>query len=231
MNRLPIYATIAVALASGVLAAVATSEVALSTGAVSHPVLGWTVPVILEGGALTAALLAWRRTGAGLKAAPERLALLVLIALAVVVNASHASGEHLLGVVIAACPPLILLASVELLLRNRGEHLESEQRAVKAAAKRERSMSKAPSAPQSAVKAAPQVKAQQGAPKASVALVEAPGGATDWLSLSGDEKRARVSALLAEDPALTGAQLAALVGCGASTARRLLAEVREHRAA
>src|SRR5690606_11830724 len=63
--------------------------------------------------------LAWRRTSVGVSATPERLALLTLVVLAVAVNASHAAGHSLLGVVLAACPPLVLIVSAELLLRNR----------------------------------------------------------------------------------------------------------------
>lgn len=229
MNRLPIAATVVVAVAAATLAAVATRDVAVTTGAVSTPMLGWLLPVIIEGGAVTAALLAWRRTTAGVSARPERLALLILMLLAVCVNAAHATGDALLGVVLAACPPIILVVSIELLLRNRAEmtrvsvrRASTERTPVNSRATGERAKVSTPRRPVS-------TPAASTAPKAvSTPSVDAP---STWATLSRDERAARVQEALATTPDITGAALAAQVGCGASTARRLLAQARDQAAA
>jgi len=126
MQHVPAVATTVVALSAAALAAVATSEMALRTGAVSGPWLAWLVPAVIEGGAICAGLLAWQRTAQGVSAWAERCALMVLTTLAVIVNAAHATTTrsahagaqgHVLGVVLAAAPPLILVGTVELRLR------------------------------------------------------------------------------------------------------------------
>lgn len=58
LDAVPVIATTAVALASAVLAADASREVAVASGAVSNPALAWCVPVIIEGGSVTSGLLA-----------------------------------------------------------------------------------------------------------------------------------------------------------------------------
>ncbi|TGN64216.1 DUF2637 domain-containing protein [Nocardioides eburneiflavus] len=103
---------------AGALAAVATSQVAVDTGAVATPALGWLFPLIIEGGAVVSVVLAWQRTAAGLSAAAEYSALLILLLLTVAVNATHADGSSWFGVLLAASPPVVLAGSVELLLRN-----------------------------------------------------------------------------------------------------------------
>lgn len=126
MRHVPAVATLVVALSAAALAAVATSEMALRTGAVSKPAMAWLVPAVIEGGAICAGLLAWQRTAQGVSAWAERCALGALTTLAVIVNAAHASGStaasvsaqnQILGVVLAAAPPLILVGTVELRLR------------------------------------------------------------------------------------------------------------------
>lgn len=233
-SRLPVIATLAVAAAAGVLAAVATRDVAVATGAVTDPRLAWLLPVIIEGGAVTAGLLAWRRTSVGVSATPERLALLTLVVLAVAVNASHAAGHSLLGVVLAACPPLVLIVSAELLLRNReAVALRAPKRARKPVSTRsERSLVSTERAP--AVSAERRVSAGSERPVVSgerpvVSAERAPevSASTEWASLTTEQKHARVAEVLASTPDVTGAQLALTLGCGASTARRLLAQVRQ----
>lgn len=218
MNRIPAYATLIVAISAGILAMVATSEVAVSTGAVSTPALGWLLPIIIEGGAVTAGLLAWRRTNNELSAWPERLALFVLMALAVCVNAAHADGTAVLGVVLAASPPVVLVVSIELLLRNLAE----KKRAVR---------KRPASAPVKAAAPAPTapVKVASSVAPVKAALVDT--SESPWTALKPAERRALVEEALAADPEISGAALAIQVGCGASTARRLLAQAREQIAA
>lgn len=242
--RLPVVATILVAVAAGVLAAVATRDVAVTTGAVTDPRLGWLLPIIIEGGAVTAGLLAWRRTAAGVSATWERLALLVLVVLAVAVNASHASGDSWLGVVLAACPPLVLIASVELLLRNRETvGLRPARKRASAQTKPAATPSKRPAPlPVERPAAAPskpapaQVSAQTRAVSVSTerprAVSVAPSAPTEqastWQSLSPAERRALAERAVIDDPSITGAAFAERYGCGASTARRMLAEARSN---
>lgn len=118
LNRLPILATLLVALAAGILAAVASRDVAIARGAVSVPALGWLTPVILEGAAVTSALLGYQRSARGERAWAERACLAAMLLLATVVNAAHCSSGDWLGITLSAAPPIVLLTSIELLLRN-----------------------------------------------------------------------------------------------------------------
>lgn len=111
-------AAVVVALGAAALAFRATASVAETTGAVS-PGWGWIVPLVIEAGVLTAAALAWVRSGEGVSAAREVAVMTILLALSVVVNVAHAENGTILGRVIAGVPPLVLLAAVEGLLREQ----------------------------------------------------------------------------------------------------------------
>ncbi|MET3804003.1 hypothetical protein ABIB25_000989 [Nakamurella sp. UYEF19] len=80
---------------------------------------GWIVPLVVEAGVLTSAALAWVRSGEGLGAATETAVMTGLLALSVVVNVAHAAHGTLLGRVVAAVPPVVLLVAVEGLLREQ----------------------------------------------------------------------------------------------------------------
>lgn len=121
LPRLPIIATCLVGGAAAILTAVATHDVVVAHGVVSNSTLGWLYPIVVEAGSVTAALLAWRRTLAGLGAGIERLGLLVLMALAVWTNCSHVAGAEALAMFLAAAPPFVVVSSVELLLRAQRE--------------------------------------------------------------------------------------------------------------
>lgn len=118
-----------VAVGAAALSFRATSEVAESSGAVGHG-YGWIVPLVVEAGVLTAAALAWVRSGEGLPARTETVVMAVLLALSVVVNIAHAAHGTLLGKVIAAAPPVVLLIAVEGLLRE--QRRTAAQRATQA---------------------------------------------------------------------------------------------------
>lgn len=224
LDVVPVAATASVALAAAVLAADASREVAVASGAVSNPALAWCVPVIIEGGSVTSGLLAWRRSRMRQPARPERLTLLVLVLLAVVVNAAHAASSSPLGWVIAAAPPLVLVVSVELLLRNRAaahdvsaavveREREEERRRLEAEQKAERLR-------EQRARTAARRAAEPGKPSSQKSGREpSPTGRP-----SSD--RAAIRKLIDERVPLTGPDVEARFDKKASTARRLLREAR-----
>lgn len=108
---------VVVAAGAAALSFRATADVAEQSGAVT-PGWGWVVPLVVEAGVLTSAALAWIRTGEGTQARTELIVMGALLALSVVVNVSHADGT-VLGKVLAAVPPVVLLVAVEGLLREQ----------------------------------------------------------------------------------------------------------------
>lgn len=194
-------ATIAVAVAAGVLAAVNGHTTALATGAVSHWWLAWLVPVTIEGASLTAALLSVRRRRAGLSTWAERAALLVMLAIATVTNAAHVVSGSVLGVGIEALPPLVLLVSIELLIRA------STTTTV--------------------------ARAKSARPKAVSEPVKARDGAKTNRALRSETEARfeRAVEIVAEQPSISGGQLAERLGVSRSTGSRTLSKVRESMAA
>ncbi|MET3808699.1 hypothetical protein ABIB25_005729 [Nakamurella sp. UYEF19] len=83
------------------------------------PGWGWIVPLVVEAGVLTAAAIAWVRSGDGVTARVETTVMASLLTLSVVINVAHAATTTLLGHVVAATPPLVLLVAVEGLLREQ----------------------------------------------------------------------------------------------------------------
>jgi len=83
------------------------------------PGWGWIVPLVVEAGVLTAAAIAWIRSGDGMTARVETTVMASLLTLSVVINVAHAATTTLLGHVVAATPPLVLLVAVEGLLREQ----------------------------------------------------------------------------------------------------------------
>lgn len=83
------------------------------------PGWGWIVPLVVEAGVLTAAAIAWVRSGDGMTARVETTVMASLLTLSVVINVAHAATTSLLGHVVAATPPLVLLVAVEGLLREQ----------------------------------------------------------------------------------------------------------------
>jgi hypothetical protein len=112
-RTVPLFSSLVVAAASFALSFVALRDVAASTGAVPGH-LAWLVPIVIDGGVMCASAVIWATA-----AMQHRrqlfpfVVVFVLVALSVVVNAAHA-GPSLLAKVIAALPPLVLLATLEL---------------------------------------------------------------------------------------------------------------------
>jgi len=95
-----------------------TADYAETSHAVD-PGWGWIVPLVVEAGVLTAAAIAWVRSGDGMTARVETTVMASLLTLSVVINVAHAATTTLLGHVVAATPPLVLLVAVEGLLREQ----------------------------------------------------------------------------------------------------------------
>lgn len=234
--RIPVIATVLVGLAAAVLAATATADVAVASGAVSAPAFGWLVPMCVEGTAVTAGVLAWQRTAHGVSAGPERLALTALIALAVIVNASH-GGPRPLGMVLAAVPPLVLLLSVEMLLRMIAVSAHGDESAqpgvgaqaaetaatVRSAASTNVATSELSNqpelgAPAVAAVSSPRpmtVRVNSDAPANTVTVPAGP--------LTREERARLVEQMYRENPKIKGTAIAEAFNLGESTGRRLRA--------
>lgn len=217
LDRLAVVVTALVALAAGVLAASHTVDmVEVTTGTTG--LLAWLVPVTIEGGALTAALLAASRHRAELSARFEIAVVLGVLALAVAVNASAASGPWPSeAVVLTATPPLVLALSVHGLVRARAvthvhaERAEAERRERDERDRRERE--KAERAAEASVRRATRRERPTPAPKGS----------------STKPVDARIEEWLAVEPDLTGRQIGERLGVSEATGRRRLAASRARR--
>lgn len=131
---LAVAVTLAVAACAGVMSAITTHAVALTSGVVTDSAEAWLLPVIIEGGAVVSAVVGWTRRRGG---QPARLALSMLaglLILSLIVNARHAwHTRDPFAIFLAACPPVILLGLVEMVLPVR----RRDGRAVPAQPERE----------------------------------------------------------------------------------------------
>lgn len=110
---LPTTSALIVAAASFALSYVAIRDVAADIGAVP-PHLAWLVPVVIDGGIICASVVIWANAQLGQRREPFPFAVVsALVVVSVIVNASHAAATPL-AKVIAALPPLVLLATLEL---------------------------------------------------------------------------------------------------------------------
>lgn len=107
-----------VAVGAAALSFRGTADFAEQSHAVD-PGWGWVVPLVVEAGVLTAAAIAWVRSGDGVTAGMETIVMASLLTLSVVINVAHAAATTLLGHVVAATPPVALLVAVEGLLREQ----------------------------------------------------------------------------------------------------------------
>jgi hypothetical protein len=112
-RTLPLIASLTVASASFALSFVALRDVAASTQAVpAH--MAWLVPIVIDGGVLCGSAVVWAQASMHQRRSWFPVAVVaVLVVLSVIVNAAHA-GPSVLAKVIAALPPLVLLATLEL---------------------------------------------------------------------------------------------------------------------
>lgn len=110
---LPTTSALVVAAASFALSYVAIRDVAAEIGAVP-PHLAWLVPVVIDGGIICGSVVIWANAQLGQRRELFPFAVVTaLVIVSVVVNASHAAATPL-AKVIAALPPLVLLATLEL---------------------------------------------------------------------------------------------------------------------
>jgi hypothetical protein len=110
---LPPFAAFVVAAAAFTLSFVALSEVSVEVAAVpAH--LSWLVPIVVDGGILAGSASLWAASYRQRKRDVSAYAtVIILLGFSVVVNASHA-GDTILAKAIASLPPLVLLATLEL---------------------------------------------------------------------------------------------------------------------
>lgn len=112
-RTVPLIASLVVAAASFALSFVALRDVSADRGAVPAS-LAWLVPIVIDGGVICASAVVWAQAALSRRRTwIPYIVVGVLVALSVVVNAAHA-GDDPLGKVIAALPPLVLLATLEL---------------------------------------------------------------------------------------------------------------------
>jgi hypothetical protein len=196
----------------------AISAFAVATGAFP-PALGWCAPLLVDTFTAAATLVVWSRSLAGLGARYARTLVAAAAAgVSLALNVAHAP-DRLAARLVAALPPLALLAAVELVMseaRRALVHPGAPDRAGVALLD--------PTAASSAVHAAPANAIHEQA-RARAASRSATTGAVD----AGDS-RTRVRALLAREQAggsrLTGKQVAVVVGIKPRRAQELLRELR-----
>lgn len=209
LSRLARVGAAVVGMGAAVLSYRATSAVAAASGAVS-PRWAWLVPVIIEAGMVTAGALAWLRVTAGERGRAETTLAGVLLGLSVVVQIADARAHHatLLGQVLAALPPVVLLGSAEMITR------ECRRTAGRNAAPTPRKAATARSRPRLA---------EEGTPL-SAPVAAAPAL---WAVPPVADRQAAIERLAAEHGGgLTGATVARELGVHPATGRRWLAEWR-----
>lgn len=127
---IPTASAVVVALASFVLSFVALRDVAAAVGAVP-PNLAWLLPLVVDGGVLAGSASLWGASYRKVKR--DKVAYLtvaVLLAFSVIVNMSHA-GSTPLAKAIAALPPIVLLACLELVAAQHREVVVEKVRAAR----------------------------------------------------------------------------------------------------
>jgi hypothetical protein len=200
----------------------AISAFAVATGAFP-PALGWCAPLLVDTFTAAASLVVWSRSRAGLGARYARSLVAAATMVSLALNLAHAPNR-LVARLVAALPPLALLAAVELVMseaRRTLAHPGAPDRAGAALLD--------PTAASPAVLAAPaRAMTRRGAaPIAS--------GLAATRAVDAGDSRTRVRTLLAGEralgPRLTGKQVAAVVGIKPRRAQELLRELRAEAAA
>lgn len=195
----------------------AISAFAVATGAFPAA-LGWCAPLLVDTFTAAATLVVWSRSLAGLGARYARALVAAATAVSLALNVAHAPHQ-LAARLVAALPPLALLAAVELVMseaRRALTHNNAPDRVGTAPVD--------PAAVSAAVLAGP-----AGAITARGAALAAPASAATGADTAGDT-RSQVRVLLAHEqaggPRLTGKQVAAAVGVKERRAQELLRELR-----
>jgi hypothetical protein len=206
LRALTILLVLGVAGLAFVVSFEAISAFAVGTGAFP-PALGWCAPLLVDTFTASATLVVWSRSLAGLGAGYARTLVAAATAVSLALNVAHAP-DRLAARLVAALPPLALLAAVELVMSEARRAL-----AHPGAPDRVDAALLDPAAASAAVVAAP----------------AAPGSATTGAVDAGDSCT-RVRTLLAREqaggPRLTGKQVAAVVGIKPRRAQELLRELR-----
>jgi len=199
----------------------AISAYAVATGAFPAS-LGWCAPLLVDTFTAAASLVVWSRSRAGLGAGYARALVAAATAVSLALNVAHAP-DRLAARLVAALPPLALLAAVELVM--------SEARRALAGSSAPSRIDDAHSDPASASAAVPA--AATNAMTAAMTAPVAAWTASALMPASGvgaGDSRTQVRALLArkqaDEPQLTGKQIAAIVNVKPRRAQKLLRELR-----
>jgi hypothetical protein len=195
----------------------AISAFAVATGAFPAS-LGWCAPLLVDTFTAAATLVVWSRSLVGLGACYARTLVAAATGVSLALNVAHAPNQ-LAARLVAALPPLALLAAVELVMSEARRAL-----ARQGTPDRVDAAPVDPAAASAAVVAAPAA-----AITARGAALAAPASAAHSGVGAGDT-RGQVRALLASEEAggqrLTGKQVAAAVGVKERRAQELLRELR-----
>jgi hypothetical protein len=217
LRALTILLVVGVAGLAFVVSFEAISAFAVATGAFP-PTLGWCAPLLVDTFTAAATLVIWSRSRAGLGAGYARTLVAAATGVSLALNVAHAPNR-LAARLVAALPPLALLAAVELVMseaRRALVHPSAPDRAGVA--------SLHAGIASTAVRAAPARATIQRATARTAPLSAAPA------AVGAGDSRARVRALLAGEqagvPRLTGTQVAAAVGIKPRRAQELLRELR-----
>jgi hypothetical protein len=217
LRALTIMLVLGVAGLAFVVSFEAISAFAVATGAFPAS-LGWCAPLLVDTFTAAATSVVWSRSLAGLGAGYARTLVAAATAVSLALNVAHAP-DQLAARLVAALPPLALLAAVELVMSEARRTLPHH-----GAPGRVDAASLNPAAASITVRAAP-----TDTITARAAALTAPASAGRAAVGPGDS-RSRVRALLAHEQAggsrLTGKQVAAVVGIKQRRAQELLRELR-----
>jgi Protein of unknown function (DUF2637) len=216
LRTLTILLVVSVAGLAFVVSFEAISAFAVATGAFP-PSLGWCAPLLVDTFTAAATLVIWSRSLAGLGAGYARTLVAAATAVSLALNVAHAP-DRLAARLVAALPPLALLAAVELVMseaRRALAHSSAPDRADAAFLPAATASTTVLTAPAGAL-------TERGVPPATPASPTS--GTVDT------DTRTRVRALLANEQAggsrLTGKQVAAAIGIKPRRAQELLRELR-----
>jgi Protein of unknown function (DUF2637) len=213
--------TIALVLGVAALAFLVSFEAitafAVATGAIPAG-LGWCAPLLVDTFTAAATLVVWSRSLVGLGAGYARTLMAAATSVSLALNVAHAP-DRLAARLVAALPPLALLAAVELVMseaRRALAHPSAPDRAGAASLPAATASTMVLTAPAGAL-------TERGVAPAT------PASPTSGTVDTGDT-RTRVRALLANEQAggsrLTGKQVAATIGIKPRRAQELLRELR-----
>jgi hypothetical protein len=217
LGALTIVLVLGVAGLAFVVSFEAISAFAVAAGAFP-PTLGWCAPLLVDTFTAAATLVVWSRSRARLGAGYARTLVAAATVVSLALNVAHAPDRPAARLV-AALPPLALLAAVELVMSEARRALTHP-----GAPGRVDAALLDPAAASTAVLAAPANAIDEHA------TARATSGSATIGAVDAGDSRARVRALLAGEqaggPRLTGTQVAVVVGIKPRRAQELLRELR-----